>query len=147
MKSRRNNTIVRRVSGRLFIILFLALASIGLVPAAETPARPDPWLDCWVSQKGTTKIEVRPAAEGLYEVVIVWVSEDADSRVKESLGKILASGFLWDSAAGEFKGGTLTELRGSECRMVPVKNDTLELIVKKGFLTRTIPWTRSGEAS
>lgn len=140
-----------RVSRHVFLAAVFALAFI-LVPAFLAAAGvekggSEAWLDQWVSQKGTTRIEVRPAAGGLYEIVVVWVSEDADARVKDSLGKVLASGFAWDSLKGEFRGGTLTELKGSECRLVPEKGDTLALVVKMGILSRTVPWTRYAAAA
>lgn len=151
MKSLSFGLPARLSAGGITVLLVLALTAFSLLPAAanpvtENPAAANAWLDRWVSQKGTTKIEVRSTADGLYEVAIVWVSEDADARVKESLGKILASGFTWDARKGEFSGGTLLELKGSECRLVPEDHETLGLIVKKGILSRTIPWTRATEA-
>lgn len=136
-----------RLSGRsLILVLAASLTALYFFPVAANIDSAESWLDQWVSQKGTTRIEVRPAPDGLYEVVIVWVSENADSRVKESLGKTLASGFAWDSRKGEFTGGTLIELKGSECRLVPENRETLDLIVKKGILSRTIPWKRLSAA-
>lgn len=145
---------IRRPGRAAFLI---ALAILVAAPAfcLSGADGPEAWLDQWVSEKGTTRIELRQTEPGRYDFVVVWVSPDADDRVKASLGKPMAAGFAWDAAKGEFRGGRLTDSTGGddpkaksvECRLIPKGADTLEFIAKLGILSKTIPWTRVGKTA
>lgn len=145
---------IRHTERAAFLIALAILVAIPAFCLTDTDG-PEAWLDQWVSEKRTTRIELRPAESGRYDFVVVWVSPDADDRVKASLGKPMAAGFSWDAAKGEFRGGRLTDSSGGddpkaksvECRLIPKGADTLEFVAKLGILSKTIPWTRFGKTA
>lgn len=93
----------------------------------------------WINDDATRKVEFYQE-KGKYFGKMVWVAEDSDARAKP--GDIVFKNLVWDN--DHYTGMVVTPKRGDlDCTLSWEGTDKIKIVVSKGFISRTLYWTRA----
>jgi len=142
--------------------LLLLLAAVMLM-GAHAYSQADQVLGIWLTQEGTSQIEISKAPNGQYVGRIIWMEEPLDENKKPKVDKDnpnpalrnrplqnlqILQGFTYNSSRREWSGGTIYDPKEGKTYDAVMRLDGNNTLVLRGFvmgmrmLGRNSTWTR-----
>jgi len=142
--------------------LLLLLAAVMLM-GAQAFSQADQVLGIWLTQEGTSQIEISKAPNGQYVGRIIWMEEPLDENKKPKVDKEnpnpslrnrplqnlqILQGFTYNSSRREWSGGTIYDPKEGKTYDAVMRLDGNNTLVLRGFvmgmrmLGRNSTWTR-----
>ena len=101
------------------------------------------YMGIWTGENGNALFEIRHASGDTYEVVLFDVFDREEENLQARVGSVFISGLQWDERKYRFLGGTFKSQRDDIdatffCELRPQDGGTMKLILKKGWISRSM---------
>ncbi|TAJ09768.1 DUF2147 domain-containing protein [Marinilabiliaceae bacterium JC017] len=138
----------RRSQGKAFqfsnqqrrMVIGLFLFTLSLWASADNT---NPFTGIWWNENQTLKVRI-VADDNVYKGIVVWKSEASEAKMKE--GDVFLKALKPNGDLTRLEDGIIgNENRSAKCTITPAGKDKLEVKMSKGFLFKTVTWTKAEE--
>lgn len=122
------------------MVMGLFLFTLSLWASARNT---DPFTGVWWNENQTLKVRI-VADDNVYKGIVVWKSEGSEAKMKE--GDVFLKALKPNDDLTRLEDGIIgNENRSAKCTITPAGKDKLEVKMSKGFLSKTVTWTKAEE--